>query len=92
MRAGFTVKSAVYAMGRSSRLELFIYASEAALARDIAKLDTVKVAPTGSLGSWGQPPLFIRSGNLAAVLLTNDAREADRVSLALTAGAPRGAR
>ena len=89
-RAGFSVRPVVYEMGRGSRLEVFIYSSEAALIRDVARLDTLKVAPIGSPGAWSKPPLFIRSGNLAAVLLTDDAREADRVSLALTAGAPRG--
>lgn len=91
-RAGFSVTPVVYALGRDSRLELFIYPSEAALTRDIAKMDTVKVAPTGTIGSWTAPPLLIRSANLAAVLLTHDAREADRLSLALTAGAPQAAR
>ena len=91
-RPGFSVTPQVYALGRDSRLELFIYPSEAALARDIAKMDTVKVAPTGTIGSWSVPPLLIRSANLAAVLLTRDAREADRLSLALTAGAPQPVR
>jgi hypothetical protein len=90
-RAGFSVTPVVYALGRDSRLELFIYPSDAALARDIVKMDTVKVAPIGTIGSWSAPPLLIRSANLAAVLLSRDAREADRLSLALTAGAPQPA-
>jgi hypothetical protein len=91
-RAGFSVAPDVYAVGRDSRLELFVYPSEAALARDISRMDTVKVVPIGTIGSWSSPPLLIRSANLAAVLLTRDAREADRLSLALTAGAPQPAR
>lgn len=92
VRAGFSVKPAAYTLGRDSRLELFIYPSEAALAKEIAKLDTVRVSPLGGSASWPMPPTLIRTGNLAAVLLTRDAREADRLSLALTAGAPQPAR
>jgi hypothetical protein len=87
-RAGFSVKPIVYTLGRS-HLEVFIYPDEASLARDLAKMDTIAVAPVGSAGSWGEtPPLLIRSGNLAAVLLSQNPRQAERLSLALTAGAP----
>jgi hypothetical protein len=87
-RAGFSVKPVAYTLGRDSRLELFIYPTETALQRDFSAIDTVSVAPPGQKGSWALPPTLIRSGNLAAVLLSRDAREVDRVSLALTAGAP----
>lgn len=86
-RAGFTVTPVVYTLG-SSRLEIFLYADEAALARDLASMDTVMVAPLGTASSWEAAPLLIRSGNLAAVLLTQNPRQAERLSLALTAGAP----
>jgi hypothetical protein len=87
-RAGFTVTPVVYSLGRA-RLEVFIYNDEAALARDIAKLDTVRVAPAGTTGSWGEvAPLLIRSGNLAAVYLGDNPQQAERLTLALTAGAP----
>jgi hypothetical protein len=78
----------VYSLGRA-RLEVFIYKDEAALARDIAKLDTVRVAPTGATGTWGDvTPLFVRSANLAAVYLGDNPQQAERLTLALTAGAP----
>ena len=86
-RPGFSVKPIVYTLGRS-RLEVFIYQDEASLARDMVKMDTVRVAPIGTAGSWEIPPLLIRSGNLAAVLLSENPRQAERLSLALTAGAP----
>ncbi len=92
MRAGFTVKPAAYALGRDSHVDIFIYRDEAALAADISKLDILRVAPTGKRGAWATPPTLIRSANLAAVLVTKDAREADRVALAITAGAPQQAR
>lgn len=86
-RLGFSVKPAVYTLGKA-RLEVFIYPDEAALGRDVGNLDTVEVAPKGATGSWEMRPLFIRSGNLAAVLLSENPRQAERLSLALTAGAP----
>lgn len=90
-RAGFSIRPQPYALGRGSRLELFIYPDERALARDLAKMDTIKAAPLGAAGSWSTAPVLIRSVNLAAVVLTRDAREADRLSLALTAGPPQRA-
>lgn len=86
-RPGFSVKPIVYTLGRS-HLEVFIYSDEASLTRDIVKMDTLKVAPIGTAGSWEIPPLLIRSGNLAGVLLSENPRQAERLSLALTAGAP----
>lgn len=75
-RAGFTVTPVAYKLNKS-RLELYFYDDAAALQRDISKVDTVTVAP-----------VFIRSANLAALLFTDDGTQAERLSLALTAGAP----
>jgi hypothetical protein len=86
-RAGFSVAPTVYRLGRS-RLEVFIYADEASLARDVARLDTVTVAPRGAANNWGGIPTFVRSANLVAVFLTDNAAQAERLTLALTAGAP----
>ncbi len=87
-RSGFSVSPTVYSLGRS-RLEVFLYEDEAGLARDIAGLDTVLVSPRGSAKSqWESSPTFIRSGNLAAVLLTSSPLQAERLALAITAGAP----
>jgi hypothetical protein len=86
-RAGFSVAPVVYTLGRA-RLEVFIYEDESSLARDVAKLDTVTVAPRGSANKWGGIPTFVRAGNLVAVFLTDNPTHADRLSLALTAGAP----
>jgi hypothetical protein len=73
-RAGFTVAPVVYTLGRA-RLEVFIYDDSAALARDLIKVDTTTTP-------------VIRSGNLAAIYLGDNARQAERLSLAITAGAP----
>ena len=86
-RAGFSVAPATYQLGQS-RLEVFIYPDEASLSRDVAKLDTVTVAPRGSASNWSAVPTFVRSGNLVAVFLTDNPTQAERLTLALTAGAP----
>jgi hypothetical protein len=86
-RAGFTIEPIVYSLG-SSRLEVFIYPDEKALAKDIESLDTLAVAPRGSTAAWPSTPTLIRSANLAAVLLSQNQRQAERVVLAITAGPP----
>jgi hypothetical protein len=87
-RAGFSVTPAVYTLGRS-RLEVFIYPSESALAAEVAKLDTATAAPRGAKNPWPFfSPTFVHSGNLAAVFLTDNPTQAERLTLALTAGAP----
>ncbi len=86
-RAGFSVAPTAYTLGRS-RLEVFIYPNDTALAADMAKIDTVSVAPRGAPNQWSMPPTFVHSGNLAAVFLTDNATQAERLTLALTAGAP----
>jgi len=87
-RAGFSVIPAVYKLGRS-RLEVFIYPSESALAADVAKIDTVAATPRGAPNPWPfYSPTFVRSANLAAVFLTDNGTQAERLINALAAGAP----
>jgi len=88
-RAGFSVMPVLYTLGRT-RLEVFIYPSQSAVSADVAKLDTVFASPRGSRTPWGVGiiPTFVRSGNLAAVFLTDNPTQAERLTLALTAGAP----
>lgn len=88
-RAGFTVKPAVYTLG-SGRLEVFLYESAAAMEKDIAALDTLTVSPPGTAPAWPSPAGLIRSGNLAAVYMGQSPRTAERLMLAITAGAPSG--
>jgi len=86
-RAGFSVKPTVLSLGKS-RLEVFLYKSEAEANRDVKGLDTVTVAPKGQTAQWELPPMLIRNTNLVAVLLTENPRQAERATLALTAGPP----
>lgn len=86
-RSGFSVAPAIYTLGRG-HLEVFIYTDSAALARDTEKLDTLTVAARGTASPWAGTPILIRSGNLAAVLVTENSSQIERLTLALTAGAP----
>jgi hypothetical protein len=86
-RPGFSVRPTVYTLGRT-RLEVFIYPNESALSADVAKIDTAFAAPRGTKNTWGLVPTFARSGNLAAVFLTDNPTQAERFTLAITAGAP----
>ena len=77
----------VYNLGKS-RLEVFLFASQAAADAEVEKIDTVSAAPKGTKGNWPMPPTFVRSANLLAVFLTDNQTQAERLTLALTAGAP----
>jgi hypothetical protein len=86
-RAGFTTTPVVYSLGKT-RVEAFFYKTEAALTKDLQSLDTLAVVPKGSTGGWPSPPTLLHSANLAAVVLGQDARQSERVMLAITAGPP----
>ena len=87
-RKGFSVAPAVYMLGQS-RLEIFLYADSAAMARDVMAMDTVLAGPRGAPSQWGDsPPMLVKSANLAAVFLGASATQAERLALAITAGPP----
>jgi len=67
---------------------VFVYPDDAALAKDIAGIDTITASPRGRSSVWETPPTFVRSANLAAVFLTDSPVQAERLTLAITAGAP----
>ncbi|GJG86803.1 hypothetical protein tb265_19840 [Gemmatimonadetes bacterium T265] len=69
-------------------LHTFVYDDTAALARDVAALDTTRVAPRGQTYTWSTTPTLVRSANLLAVLLTPNERQIERIQLALEAGPP----
>jgi hypothetical protein len=81
------VAPAAYTLGHS-RLEVFVYPDEAALAKDIASIDTLTASPRGRPSTWEMTPTFVRSANLAAVFLSDSPVQAERLTLAITAGAP----
>ena len=78
-------------LGRAE-LQVFLYPDSSVVARDLAALDTVRVARPGEAGRWQVRPTFMRSANLVALLLSTNERQIERVQLALTAGSGEAAR
>ena len=76
-----------YTVGRGE-VQAFFYDDTTRLARDVAALDTVQVAPKGTYRHWDVHPTLIRSGNLVVILLTLSEQLVERVQLAVQAGAP----
>jgi hypothetical protein len=86
-RPGFSVTPTVYNLGKS-RLEVFLFPTQSAANAAVEKIDTSSAAPKGTKGNWPMAPTFVRSANLVAVFLTDNPTQAERLTLALTAGAP----
>ena len=86
-RDGFKVKPIVYTLG-ASRLEAFFYKDEKSANSDLARMDTLAVAPKGKPAAWPSTPTLIRSANLVVVLISQNPRQTERVALAITAGPP----
>jgi hypothetical protein len=72
----------------NAEIQVYLYGTAADRARDTEQLDTVAVAPRGQTAVWKEPPTLVVSNNLAAVILTVNGRQAERISLALGAGMP----
>jgi len=84
----FHVPGVSYAVGRAE-LQVFLYPDSAALAKDLADVDTARVQGRGAPAiPWPSRPTLMTSNNLAAVLLSDDATQVERVQLAMTAGLP----
>lgn len=71
-----------------AEIQVFIYASEADRKKDTDKLDTVFVAPPGKRIMWKWPAQLVTSNNMAAIILSLNGRQAERIALALGAGLP----
>ena len=71
-----------------AEIQVFIYASEADRKKDTDKLDTVFVAPQGKRIMWRWPAQLVTSNNMAAIILSLNSRQAERIALALGAGLP----
>lgn len=89
----FAERGTRYRIGKTARLVAFFFADSAAGAKATAELDRFYLTPRGdTLGVWpSRPSEVIRSANLIAVLFDVNATQAERVRLALTAGAPQPA-
>ncbi|HSA54887.1 MAG TPA: hypothetical protein VLE53_04245 [Gemmatimonadaceae bacterium] len=83
----FQVPGVMYETSRAE-IQVFLYPSPAARARDTDALDSSTVAPPGRRIIWRWPATLVTSGNLAAIVLSLNARQAERIALALGAGLP----
>ncbi len=84
-----SVPGATYHIGNAEHeLEVFLYPSAEARARDTAALDSTTVSPRGTRVAWRTPPTLVVSNNLAAIILSVNDRTVERLTLALAAGLP----
>ena len=83
----FSVEGITYTTTRST-IHVFLYADRAARQRDTDRLDSVTVAPKGGAYSWSDPAVLVTSNNLAAVVVSPNERQTERIVLALGAGLP----
>ena len=82
-----SVEGLVWETSRAE-IQVFLYASEADRKKDTDQLDTVFVAPPGKRIMWRWPARLVTSNNMAAIILSLNGRQAERIALALGAGLP----
>jgi hypothetical protein len=83
----FSVDGITYTTTQST-IHVFIYPDEATRQRDIERLDSAAVAPRGGTYLWSDPAVLVTSNNLAAVVVSPNERQTERIVLALSAGLP----
>jgi len=82
-----SVEGLVWETSRAE-VQVFLYASEADRKKDTDMLDTVFVSPPGKRIHWRWPAQLVTSNNMAAIILSLNGRQAERIALALGAGLP----
>jgi hypothetical protein len=74
-----------------AEFEVFLYPTREDRVRDTDALDSATVSPRGEPAIiWPTPATLVTSGNLAAIILSLNDRQAERIALALGAGLPAG--
>lgn len=81
-------KSFAVKFGTNSRLEVFLYADSTARIADGKKLDRKKLVDAQATQTINRERTLIENGNLIGLLTSLSERLRERVSDALTAGAP----
>jgi len=71
-----------------AEIQVFLYPSEVERKKDTDMLDTVFVSPPGKRATWRWPAQLVTSQNMAAIILSLNGRQAERIALALGAGLP----
>ena len=75
-------------LGANARLEVFLYPDTVARAADAAKLDRTKLVNAAAQQTMNRERTLIENANLVGLLTSLNAKLRERVSDALTAGAP----
>lgn len=83
----FSVDGITYETNRAT-IHVFLYPDQAARRRDTDQLDSAAVAPRGGVYAWSDPAVLVTSNNLAAVIVSPNERQTERIVLALGAGLP----
>jgi hypothetical protein len=83
-----TGKSFAVTFGTNSRLEIFLYPDSTARIADAKKLDRTKLVDAQATQTINRERTLIENGNLVGLLTSLNDRLRERVSDALTAGAP----
>ena len=81
----FSVPGTGYRLG-NAELQVFIYRDTVSRARDVSLLDTATVSPRGTTPAWAKRATLVTNANLAAILLSDNALQTERVQRALMAG------
>lgn len=71
-----------------AEVQVFLYPSKAARELDLADVDTVNVSGRDKRIYWKEPAVMVTSGNLAAIVISMNPREQERIALSLGAGLP----
>jgi hypothetical protein len=87
----FSVEGQTYKTTQST-IHVFLYSDIAARRQDTDRLDSVAVAPRGGSYTWSHPAILVTSNNLAAVVVSPNERQTERIVLALSAGLPPASR
>ncbi len=78
-----------YRVGKNASMLAFFYPDTASATRAFLALDTIRLTPRGdTIGAWPSRPTVIRSANLLVALFDAGGTQAERIALAITAGAP----
>ncbi len=87
--AYLTPRGIQYRVGKSASMLAFFYPDTASATRAFLALDTIRLTPRGdTIGAWPSRPTVIRSANLLVALFDAGGTQAERIGLAITAGAP----
>lgn len=83
----FSVEGTTYETSRAL-IHVFLFADAASRERETAQLDPVTVAPRNGSYAWSDPAVLVTSNNLAAIVVSPNERQSERIQLALGAGLP----